>query len=197
MPYPQINHPAPEFTATAVLGDGSFQQISLSDFKGKYVVLIFYPMDFTFVCPTEITAFSDRLDEFSQQNTTILACSTDSQYTHLAWMRTPRSAGGLGGSKIPLLADKSMAIAKKYGVLNEKTGIAFRGLFIIDSDGILRQMTVNDLAVGRSVDETLRLVLAFRYADKYGEGCPINWKPGSKAIKVDPEGSKEYFRDAL
>lgn len=196
MTYPKINHSAPAFTAIAVTEDGSFREISLSDFKGKYVVLFFYPLDFTFVCPTEIAAFSDRIEEFYHHNTVVIACSTDSQYTHLAWMRTQREKGGLGGTRIPIIADKSMAIARSYGVLDEKTGVAFRGLFIIDGEGILRQITVNDLPVGRSVDETLRLVQAFRYTDKYGdEGCPVDWKPGSKTIKTDPEGSKEFFRN--
>lgn len=193
MSFPQIKQAAPSFIGTALVEGGVFKQISLADYKGMYVVLFFYPMDFTFVCPTEITAFSDRIDEFKNENTVVIACSTDSEYTHLAWMRTPRNLGGLGDMKIPLLADKSMVISKSYGVLDERAGIAFRGLFIIDGDGILRQITVNDLPVGRSVDETLRLVQAFRYTDKYGQGCPIDWKPGRKAIKTDPEGSKEYF----
>lgn len=197
MPYPQINELAPAFTETAVVEGGVFKQISLSDYRGKYVVLIFYPMDFTFVCPTEINSFSDRIQEFEQEGASVIACSTDSKYTHLAWIHTPREEGGLSNLKIPLLADKSMSIAKNYGVLDEKMGIAFRGLFIIDRTGILRQITVNDISVGRSVDETLRLLQACIHTDTHGDACPIDWKPGKKTIKKDSIGSKEYFKSLL
>lgn len=193
MPYPQINQPAPNFSGEAVV-DGVFKNISLSDYRGKYVVLFFYPMDFTFVCPTEINLFSDRLEEFENENATVIACSTDSKYTHLAWLRTPREEGGIGDTKIPILADKSMTIAKSYGVLDEIIGVAFRGLFIIDGNGILRQMTVNDLSIGRSVSETLRLVQACVHTDKYGDGCPVDWRPGKKPVKTDPDQCKEYFK---
>lgn len=194
MPYPQINQLAPAFTETALVENGSFREISLSDYKGKYVVLIFYPMDFTFICPTEITAFSDRLEEFESIGASILACSTDSKYTHLAWTRTPREEGGVSHSRIPLIADKSMEISRRYGVLDEKMGIAFRGLFIIDGSGILRQITVNDLSIGRSVNETLRLVQAYIYTDTFGEGCPIDWKPGIKSVKENPDLCKDFFK---
>lgn len=195
MPYPQINQLAPGFTGTALMENGTFKEISLSDYKGKYVVLIFYPMDFTFVCPTEITAFSDRLEEFEIMGATVVACSTDSKYTHLAWMNTPREDGGLGNSRIPILADKSMEISRSYGVLDEKMGIAFRGLFIIDRGCIVRQITVNDLSIGRSVNETLRLVQAYIYTDTHGEACPIDWKPGKRTVKEDPDLCKEYFKN--
>ncbi|XP_070148793.1 peroxiredoxin 2 [Polyergus mexicanus] len=191
---PQIQKPAPPFSSTAVV-KGQFKDISLSDYKGKYVVLFFYPLDFTFVCPTEIIAFSDRVKEFNDINCEVIAASTDSHFSHLAWVNTPRKQGGLGEMNIPLLADKSSKIARDYGVLDEDTGIPFRGLFIIDDKQILRQITVNDLPVGRSVDETLRLVQAFQYTDKYGEVCPAGWKPGKKAMKPDVVGSKEYFKD--
>lgn len=192
---PQLQKPAPQFKGTAVV-NGAFKEISLSDYKGKYVVLFFYPLDFTFVCPTEIVAFSDRAAEFRNIGCEVIACSTDSQYTHLAWINTPRKQGGLGEMDIPLLADKSMKIARDYGVLDEETGIPFRGLFIIDKNQNLRQMTVNDLPVGRSVDETLRLVQAFQFTDKHGEVCPANWKPGQKTMVADPKKSKEYFAAA-
>ncbi|CAF2067728.1 unnamed protein product [Rotaria magnacalcarata] len=188
----KIGKPAPAFKATAVI-DGSFKEVSLQDYKGKYVVLFFYPLDFTFVCPTEIIAFSDRAEEFRQINCEILACSTDSHFSHLAWVNTNRKQGGLGKMNIPLVADKTMEISIKYGVLKEDDGIAFRGLFIIDTHGTLRQITVNDLPVGRSVDETLRLVQAFQFTDKYGEVCPANWKPGKKTINPDVSKCKEYF----
>lgn len=189
---PQLQRPAPQFSGTAVI-NGSFKEISLKDYEGKYLVIFFYPLDFTFVCPTEIVAFSDRSAEFSNIGCELLACSTDSQYTHLAWINTPRKQGGLGDMSIPLLADKSMKIARDYGVLDEETGIPFRGLFIIDRKQNLRQVTINDLPVGRSVDETLRLVQAFQFTDEHGEVCPANWKPGNKAMIADPHRAKEYF----
>jgi len=188
----QPQQPAPQFTGTAVV-NGTFKEISLADYKGKYVVLFFYPLDFTFVCPTEIIAFSDRADEFRQLGCEVIACSTDSHFSHLAWCNTPRKAGGLGDMKIPLLADKSMAISRAYGVLKEDEGLDFRGLFIIDDKQKLRQITINDLPVGRDVDETLRLVQAFQFTDKHGEVCPAGWKPGAATMKPDPEGSKSYF----
>uniref|UniRef100_A0A1A9UGH7 thioredoxin-dependent peroxiredoxin n=1 Tax=Glossina austeni TaxID=7395 RepID=A0A1A9UGH7_GLOAU len=189
---PKLQQRAPDFTGPAVV-KGAFRDISLTDYRGKYVVLFFYPLDFTFVCPTEIVAFSDRADEFRNIGCEVIACSTDSQYTHLAWVNTPRRQGGLGELDIPLLADKSMKIAREYDVLNEKTGILFRGLFIIDKNQILRQITINDLPVGRSVDETLRLVQAFQFTDEHGEVCPANWKAGQKTMAADPRKSTEYF----
>uniref|UniRef100_A0A4W6F806 Peroxiredoxin-1 n=1 Tax=Lates calcarifer TaxID=8187 RepID=A0A4W6F806_LATCA len=175
----KIGKPAPDFKATAVV-NGQFKDIQLSDYKGKYVVFFFYPLDFTFVCPTEIVAF-------------IIGCSIDSHFSHLAWINTPRKQGGLGNMNIPLVADLTKTISRDYGVLKEDDGIAYRGLFVIDDKGILRQITINDLPVGRSVDETLRLVQAFQHTDKYGEVCPAGWKPGSDTIVPDVEKSKEFF----
>lgn len=195
MPVPDLQKPAPAFSGTAVV-DGQFKDINLNQYAGKYVVLFFYPLDFTFVCPTEIIAFSDRVDEFRRIGCEVIAASCDSHFSHLAWVNTPRKEGGLGSMSIPLLADKSGKIARAYGVYNEETGIPFRGLFIIDKKGNLRQVTVNDLPVGRSVDETLRLVQAFQYTDEHGEVCPAGWKPGSKTMKPDPVGSKDYFKSA-
>lgn len=189
---PQLQKRAPSFKGTAVV-NGAFKEIALEDYFGKYVVLFFYPLDFTFVCPTEIVAFSDRAAEFRSIGCEVIACSTDSQFTHLAWINTPRKQGGLGDMDIPLLSDKSMKIARDYGILDEDTGIPFRGLYIIDRNQILRQMTLNDLPVGRSVDETLRLVQAFQFTDEHGEVCPANWTPGSKTMNPDPHKSKEYF----
>lgn len=189
----KIQGPAPDFQAMALV-DGDFEEISLSKYRGKYVVLFFYPMDFTFVCPTEIIAFSDRAKEFHAIDCEVLACSTDSEYSHLAWVNTPRKLGGLGEMNIPIIADRTHEISKKYGVFKEDDGIAFRGLFIIDQKGNLRQITVNDLPVGRSVDETLRLVQALKFTDIHGEVCPAGWKPGSDTIKPDKQGSKEYFK---
>uniref|UniRef100_A0A1A9V9E3 thioredoxin-dependent peroxiredoxin n=1 Tax=Glossina austeni TaxID=7395 RepID=A0A1A9V9E3_GLOAU len=189
---PPLQKMAPAFKGTAVI-KGVFRDISLADYRGKYLVLFFYPMDFTFVCPTEIVAFSDRVVEFRNIGCEVVACSTDSQYTHLAWVNTPRRQGGLGEMDIPLLADKSMKITRDYDILDEETGIPFRGLFIIDRNQLLRQITINDNLVGRSVDEALRLVQAFQFTDEHGEVCPANWKPGQKTMVADPRKAKEYF----
>ncbi|XP_071801265.1 peroxiredoxin-2-like [Asterias amurensis] len=188
----QISKPAPNFEGTAVV-NGEFKELKLSDYKGRYLVLVFYPLDFTFVCPTEIIAFSDRVSEFNKINTDVVAVSVDSQFTHLAWMNTPRKKGGLGPMSIPLLSDLTHQISKDYGVLLEDLGHTLRGLFIIDGNGVLRQITMNDLPVGRSVDETLRLVQAFQYTDKNGEVCPAGWKPGSDTIIPHPEDKLKYF----
>lgn len=189
----KIGHPAPNFKATAVMPDGQFKDISLSEYKGKYVVFFFYPLDFTFVCPTEIIAFSDRADEFKKLNCQVIGASVDSHFCHLAWINTPKKQGGLGPMNIPLISDPKRTIAQDYGVLKADEGISFRGLFIIDDKGILRQITINDLPVGRSVDEIIRLVQAFQFTDKHGEVCPAGWKPGSDTIKPDVNKSKEYF----
>uniref|UniRef100_UPI00398E9256 peroxiredoxin-1-like isoform X2 n=1 Tax=Pristiophorus japonicus TaxID=55135 RepID=UPI00398E9256 len=161
--------------------------------NGKYVVFFFYPLDFSYVCPTEIIAFSDRVEDFTKVNCEIIAASTDSHFAHLAWINTPRKQGGLGPTKIPLVSDLRHSICTDYGILKEDEGIAFRGLFIIDNAGILRQIMINDLPVGRSVDEVMRLVQAFQFTDEHGEVCPANWKPGAETITPDVEKSKNYF----
>ncbi|KAJ8661228.1 peroxiredoxin [Lichtheimia ornata] len=191
----QVQKPAPEFTLPAVV-DGEFKDISLSDYKGKYVVLFWYPMDFTFVCPTEILAFSDRVKEFEALNTAVLAASCDSEFSHLAWINTPRKQGGLGEMNIPILADKTKKVARDYGVLLEDAGVTLRGLFVISPEGVVRQITINDLPVGRNVDEVLRLVEAFQFTDEHGEVCPAGWQKGSATIKPDVKQSKEYFEKA-
>ncbi|CAL1533061.1 unnamed protein product [Lymnaea stagnalis] len=190
----KVQNPAPDFKGQAVV-DGAFKEIKLSDFKGKYLVLFFYPLDFTFVCPTEIIAFSDNIDRFKKLDTAVIGVSTDSHFSHLAWINTPRKQGGLGGLKYPLLSDFNKTISRDYEVLIEDAGLALRGLFIIDPKGIVRQITINDLPVGRSVDEVIRLIEAFKFTDISGEVCPANWKPDSPTIKPTPEGSKEYFKD--
>ncbi|XP_047111264.1 peroxiredoxin-like [Schistocerca piceifrons] len=189
---PKVQAPAPDFRGTAVV-NSSFEEIKLADYKGKYLVLFFYPLDFTFVCPTEIIAFNERIQEFKSLNTEVIGVSTDSHFSHLAWINTPRKAGGLGSLNFPLLSDFNKIISRDYGVLVESEGVALRGLFIIDPQGILRQITINDLPVGRSVDETLRLIKAFQFVEKHGEVCPANWKPDSPTIKPDPVGSRKYF----
>ncbi|GAB4159148.1 MAG: peroxiredoxin [Planctomycetaceae bacterium] len=186
---------APDFKAQAVMPDGSFKEVSLSDYSGKYVLLFFYPLDFTFVCPTEIIAFSDRCQEFADLGVQVLGCSIDSHFTHLAWRNTPRNKGGLGDIQYPLIADLNKEIAEKYDVLLPD-GIALRGLFLIDKEGVVRHQLVNDLPLGRSVDEALRIVKALQYFEKNGEVCPADWKEGSLTIKPDPEGSQEYFSKA-
>ena len=192
-----VQKPAPDFTATAVLPDGAFKNdFKLSEHRGKWVVLFFYPLDFTFVCPTEILAFSDRIADFKAVGAEIVGVSVDSQYTHLAWRNTPRKEGGLGSLAYPLVADLNKSIARDYGVLIEEGGVALRGLFIIDPKGVVRAATVHDLPVGRAVDETLRVIKAFQYVEKYGEVCPADWQEGKPTMKADPKGSKEYFTKA-
>ncbi|KAH8986639.1 2-cysteine peroxiredoxin [Lactarius hatsudake] len=178
---PTIQSLAPVFSVTALI-DGSFKEVSLVDYLSQWVILMFYPLDFTFVCPTEILAFNNALPEFARLNTTVLAISTDSEYSHHAWAQQVRSAGGLRPDlRILLLADRNMRIARDYGCLIE------------DRSGILRQITMNDLPVGWSVDEALRLVQAFQFTDVHGEVCPANWKEGSKTIRVDPLAKLDYF----
>jgi peroxiredoxin (alkyl hydroperoxide reductase subunit C) len=186
-----IGKSAPAFELDAV-HDGQFKKIALSDYKGKWVVLFFYPLDFTFVCPTEILAFSDRKKEFKAHGCEILGASIDSKFTHLAWTNTPRKQGGIADLQFPLLADLNKKLAADYGVLTDD-GVALRGLFIIDPDGVCQHATVNNLGVGRSVDETLRTLQAFQFVREHGEVCPANWKPGSDTMKADPEKSKQYF----
>ncbi len=189
----RVGQQAPDFTATAVF-DQEFQEIKLSQYRGKYVVLFFYPLDFTFVCPTEITAFSDRYEEFSSKDTEVLGVSVDSQYSHLAWLQTGREAGGLGDIAYPLVSDLNKTIARDYNVLDEEAGVAVRGLFIIDPDGMIMHATVNNLPVGRNVDETLRVLQAFQHIRSHpDEVCPADWTPGDPTMNPDPVKSKEYF----
>ncbi|MFO0937454.1 MAG: peroxiredoxin [Gemmataceae bacterium] len=187
-----VQKDAPDFSATAVV-NGEFKPIRLSDYRGKYVLFFFYPLDFTFVCPTEIIAFSDRIAEFEKRNCQVIGCSIDSHFSHKAWIDTPRSKGGLGELKYPLVADLTKSISADYGVLLEG-GIALRGLFIIDKGGVLRHITINDLPLGRSVDEAIRVIDALQHFEKHGEVCPADWKPGSMAL--DPKKAGEYFQKA-
>jgi len=184
---------APDFHATAVV-DQEFRELSLRDYRGRDVVLFFYPLNFTFVCPTEITAFSDRHVEFARLGAAILAVSVDSPYSHLAWVQTERKSGGLGDVAYPLVSDLNKEIARAYHVLDEEAGTALRGLFLIDPDGVIRHSTVNDVAVGRSVDETLRVLQAFQHVrNKPGQVCPADWTPGARTLAADPRGSRDYF----
>lgn len=191
----QVQKEAPAFKKTAVV-DGIFEEISLEQYRGKYVILAFVPMAFTFVCPTEIIAFSDAVKKFEAQNCQILFASTDSEYTQLAWTNVARKDGGLGPINIPLLADTNHTLSRDYGVLIEEEGVALRGLFLIDPKGIVRHITINDLAVGRNVEEALRLVEGFSWVDKHGTVLPCNWTPGSATIVPEVDESKKYFNDA-
>jgi peroxiredoxin 3 len=192
-----IQKAAPAFKGTAYIPESkAFKEISLSDFAGKYVVLFFYPLDFTFVCPTEIMEFSSKAEQFQQVGCELIGVSVDSHFSHKAWVELPRENGGLGGLRIPLLADLNKTVSQDYGVLIEGAGIALRGTFIIDSKGVLRHSSVNDLPVGRNVNETLRLVKAFQFTDKHGEVCPANWKEGEPTMEASHDSSKtaDYWR---
>jgi len=199
-PVLQVGQPAPPFCGTAVVGSEFVNlayengTLSIGDDKitGKYVILFFYPLDFTFVCPTEIIAFSDRIDEFEKIGAKVIGASVDSQFSHLAWKNTPRNKGGLGEINYPLLSDIDKKASCTYRVLLDD-GVAARGIFIIDDKGILQSYTVNNLAVGRSVDEVLRLIQGYQFVAEHGEVCPANWHPGEKTMKPDPVGSQEYF----
>ncbi|EPG76227.1 redoxin [Leptospira fainei serovar Hurstbridge str. BUT 6] len=188
---PQVTSLAPDFKAEAVIGQ-QIKEIKLSEYKGKWVVLFFWPLDFTFVCPTEIIEYDAKLDEFRKLGAEVLGVSVDSAFTHLAWKNTARKQGGLGEIRYPLVADITKSIARDYGVLTEG-GVALRGTFVIDPKGVIRQSTINDLPVGRNIDEAIRLVKAFQFVEKHGEVCPANWDEGKKTMKADPEKSKEYF----
>jgi len=186
-----VSAPAPDFSGDAYL-NGEFKKISLSDYRGKKVVLFFYPLDFTFVCPTEIVAFTDKMEEFRKRNTEVVGVSVDSKFTHKAWAETERKDGGIKGVNYPLLSDINKSIAADYGVLLPD-GVALRGLFIINNEGILKHATINHLDLGRNVDEVLRLLDAVDFSEQYGEVCPANWKKGEKAMKPNAESLKQYM----
>jgi len=190
-----IQKPAPEWTTKteALVGEG-FKTVSLADYKGKWVCLFFYPLDFTFVCPTEITAFDDSYSKFKEAGCEILGCSVDSQFSHLAWSQKPRKEGGIGKLQFPLLADINKKFGRSYGVLLEEAGITLRGTFLINPEGKIQYQLVHDLGIGRNVEETLRVLKALQETAKTGEVCPANWTPGKKTMKPDPVKSKEYFQ---
>lgn len=188
-----VGKAAPDFTATAVIGHEIRENFKLSDFKGKYILLFFYPLDFTFVCPTELLAFNDKLSEFTSRGVEVIAASVDSQYSHFAWLNTPRAKGGIQGVRYPLVADLNKTIAADYDVLVEGAGIAYRGLFLIDKNFVVRHQVVNDLPLGRNVDEALRVVDALQFTEEHGEVCPANWNKGDKSMKPNQAGLEEYF----
>jgi len=192
---PLVTSPAPTFDCKAVV-DGQITDLNWDKLHdGKWLVLFFYPLDFTFVCPTEIIAYSDAAGRFEKIGAKAAAISVDSQFSHLAWTNMPRSKGGLGDVSFPLIADLDKSIAQKYDVLLD-AGIALRGLFVIDPKGIVRHSTINDLPVGRNVDETIRIIEAFQFVEKNGEVCPANWNPGDKTMIADPVKSQKYFEAA-
>ncbi len=188
-----VGKQAPDFKAVAVQEDKIIENFSLSQFKGKHVVLFFYPLDFTFVCPTELHAFAEKLEEFRKRNTEVVGVSVDSHYSHLAWLKTPRNKGGIEGVHYPIVSDLNKNISRDYDVLVDGRGIAYRGLFLIDKEGVVRHQVVNDLPLGRSVEEALRMVDALQFFEKNGEVCPANWRKGEKTMKPNQKGLEEFF----
>jgi len=188
-----VGRQAPDFSATAVVGGDFKEGFKLSDYKGKYVLFFFYPMDFTFVCPTELHAFQEKLEDFKKFKCEVIGCSVDSHYSHLAWLNTKRSDGGIQGITYPLVSDINKTIARDYDVLIPNAGVALRGAFLIDKAGIVRHQTINDLPLGRNVSEFLRLVEALQFTEEHGEVCPANWKKGEKGMKPTQNGLKAYF----
>lgn len=187
-----VTKEAPDFAAQAVMPDNSFAELKLSSLRGKYVLLFFYPLDFTFVCPTEIIAFDKAIEKFKAKGVEVVGVSVDSHFTHLAWKNTAREQGGIGAIRYPLVADLDKSIARSYGVLLD-AGIALRGLFLIDKEGKIRHAVINDLPLGRSVDEALRMVDALQFVEKYGEVCPANWHEGEEAMRPTGEGVAKYL----
>ncbi len=195
VPMPLVSTEAPDFTATAVMPDNSFKDdFKLSDYRGKYVLMFFYPLDFTFVCPSEIIAFNKALEEFKSRNVEVIGVSTDSHFSHWAWKNTPVDKGGIGDIQFPLVADFQKVISQDYGLLLEG-GMALRGTFLIDKDGVIQHSTINNLGLGRSVDEMLRLVDALQHLEEYGEVCPANWHKGEDAMKPTAEGVAKYLSE--
>jgi peroxiredoxin (alkyl hydroperoxide reductase subunit C) len=187
-----VTKQAPEFKAEAVMPNNSFETLSLSSYRGKHVLIFFYPLDFTFVCPSEILAFNKQMDDFKAKNCEVLGISVDSIYTHLAWKNTPVNQGGIGPVQFPLISDLSKSISADYGVLLED-GVSLRGLFLVDKEGIVRHELVNDLPLGRNVDEALRVIDALQFFEEHGDVCPANWRPGEEAMKPTPEGVADYL----
>lgn len=188
-----VGKPAPEFRAKAVIGNQIIENFSLSHHHGKYIVFFFYPLDFTFVCPTELHAFQEKIQEYEKRNAQVIACSVDSCYTHLAWLNTPRSKGGIQGVTYPIVSDLNKTIARDFDVLDHLQGLSYRGLFLIDREGIVRHQLVNDLPLGRSVDEALRILDALIYFEEFGEVCPANWQHGKKSLKPTQADLEKYF----
>ncbi len=190
-----VGRPAPDFTAAAVLGNGEIvDNYNLKDsINGKYAVIFFYPLDFTFVCPSELIAFDHRLEEFKKRGVEVIGVSIDSQFSHNAWRNTPVEKGGIGEVGYTLVADVKHEICQAYDVEHPAAGVAFRASFLIDKEGNVRHQVVNDLPLGRNVDEMLRMVDALQFHEKHGEVCPAGWKDGDKGMKATPDGVAEYL----
>ncbi len=189
-----VGHQAPDFTASAVMPDGQIQdRFSLAGLKGKYVVLFFWPLDFTFVCPTEIIAHDKRLAKFKALDVEVVGVSIDSQFTHAAWRNTPVSKGGVGALGFPMVADIGGKIATAYGVLHPEAGVALRATFLIDKHGVVQHQVVNNLPLGRNVDETVRMVEALQFHETVGEVCPAGWQKGAEGMKPTADGVAEYL----
>lgn len=193
MPHLLIGKKAPQFNAVAVQRNQFLDHFSLEKFLGRYVLFFFYPLDFTFVCPTELHAFQKKLSEFEKKSCQVIGCSIDSHFSHAAWLNTPKEKGGIEGITYPIVSDITKEIARQFGVLSEEEGVAYRGLFLIDREGIVRHMLVNDLPLGRSVNEALRLLDALQFFEKNGEVCPANWHQGEKTMIPDQNGLETYF----
>ena len=187
-----VTRGAPDFTAQAVMPDNTFAELTLSSYRGKYVVLFFYPLDFTFVCPSEIIAFDKALGQFQEKNAEVIGVSVDSHFSHLAWKNTPVEKGGIGQVQYPLVADLTKSISRDYGVLFDGS-VALRGLFLIDKEGVVRHSLVNDLPLGRNVDEALRTLDALRFTEEHGDVCPANWREGQDAMKPTADGVASYL----
>ena len=191
-----VSKPAPDFTAQAVMGDNDIREFTLSkEINGKYAVIFFYPLDFTFVCPSELIAFDHRLDEFKSRGVEVIGVSIDSQFTHLAWKNTPVNNGGIGQVQYPLIADVKHEICRAFDVEFGPAGVAFRGSFLIDKNGTVRHQVVNDLPLGRNVDEMLRMVDALQFTEEHGEVCPAGWNKGKKGMKASTAGVAEYLAE--
>lgn len=187
-----VTRQAPDFTAQAAMPDGSIGELKLSDYKGKYVLLFFYPADFTFVCPSELLAFNKALPKFKALNTEVISASVDNVYSHVAWKNTEPKNGGVGNLQYPMVADITKEISRQYGVLLDGS-VSLRGLFLIDRDGIVRHALVNDLPLGRSTDEAVRMVEALQFFEANGEVCPANWHQGAEGMKASAEGVADYL----
>jgi peroxiredoxin (alkyl hydroperoxide reductase subunit C) len=188
-----VMQPAPDFTAPAILPDGSLtEEFRLSSLRGRYIVLLFYPLDFSFVCPSEVLAFDRELSEFAERDCEVIGISVDSHHTHLAWRKTPVGSGGIGPIRFPLVSDLDKSIARSYGVLHDEA-VALRALFLIDREANVRHAVVNDMALGRSVTETLRMLDALRFHEARGELCPANWNEGEDGVKASLEGASGYL----
>lgn len=188
-----VGRKAPDFTAKAVIEGTIIPEFTLSQFYGKYVILFFYPLDFTFVCPTELHAYQNALPAFKERDAVLIGCSVDSCYAHYAWLATPQQRGGIQGIKYPLVSDLNKTIAQEYGILHPSEGVAYRGLFLIDREGIVRHQIVNDLPLGRSVEETVRILDALQAYERHGEVCPANWQVGARQLEPTQSGLEQYF----